>query len=381
MTAASVPIPKFAVSDCGRNRDTSSLFSVACLSQKCVVKDDELLGQGTTRRIVLGAGLAALATPALAQARTPLTVMVYGGGYEKAIREKVVPEFEAANPYAVTVVVADDTLLVPRLVSARTRSPFDAICCNEDAAILLRANGLLAADQSAHMPELADTYESMKPPRTVIYGNTVYRYDFVYRTTAFAAAPTSWQDLWKPGITVGVPAVSQAYGMTFLYIAALLNGGSATNLEPGFAAIRRLGKVKIYKNVSQGLTLFQQGEIDAALYYAHRGQQLIDSGLPLARVQPKEGAYAQRTGTQIPKGTTNMAGAIAWVRTSLSPLYQGALLDQLYSPSNRKVPIPAGQENKYISGDAVVAALLDPPWAELLPQKDAVLDRWTRELG
>lgn len=333
------------------------------------------------RRTLAAAALATLGRPALAQQRQSLTVMAYGGGYEKAIREKVVPAFEAANPYTVTVVVSDDTQLVPRLVSARGRAPFDAICCNDDAATLLRANGLLAPDQSASLPELADTYESMRPPRTVVYGNTVYRYDLVYRTAAFPAAPASWNDLWRPGITVGVPAVSQSYGMTFLYIAALLNGGSASNLDPGFAAIKRLARIKVYKNVSQGLSLFQQGEIDAALYYGHRGQQLIDMGIPLARVQPKEGVYAQRTGTQIPKGTTNLPGAVAWVRASLSPLYQGALLDQLYSPANRTVPIPAGEENKYITGDAVVAALRDPPWAELLPQRDAVLDRWTREFG
>lgn len=333
------------------------------------------------RRTLGAAALASLARPALAQARQPLTVMAYGGGYEKAIREKVVPAFEAANPYSVTLVVSDDTQLVPRLVAARGRAPFDAICCNDDAATLLRANGLLAPDQSAALPELADTYESMRPPRTVVYGNTVYRYDLVYRVAAFPEAPTSWNDLWRPGITVGVPAVSQSYGMAFLYIAALLNGGSASNLDPGFAAIKRLGRIKVYKNVSQGLGLFQQGEIDAALYYGHRGQQLIDMGIPLGRVQPKEGVYAQRTGTQIPKGTTNLPGAIAWVRTSLSPLYQEALLDQLYSPANRTIPIPAGQENKYITGDAVVAALRDPPWAELLPQRDAVLDRWTREFG
>ena len=79
--------------------------------------------------------------------------------------------------------------------------------------------------------------------------------------------------MWAPGVVAGVPHISQSYGLTFLYVAALLNGGSATNLDPGFAAIKRLKNFKIYKNVSQGLSLFQQKEIDAALYYGHRGQR------------------------------------------------------------------------------------------------------------
>lgn len=338
-----------------------------------------------TRRAVLTAGpllaAAPLARPALAQARQPLTVMAYGGVYERILRETVIPRFEAEHPYAVTLVAADDTLLLPRMVSARGRAPYDVITLNDDAATLLRARGLLAPDQSAALPMLASTYDSMKPPRTVIYGVTVYQYDLVYRTAAFPAAPTSWQDLWTPGITAGVPFVGQSYGTTFLYLAALLNGGSAANLEPGFAAIKRLGKIKVYRNVGQGLTLFQQGEIDAALYYAHRGQQLMDLGFPVARVQPREGVFAQRTGTQIPKGTTNMAGALAWVGMSLTPAYQAPFVPEFYSPANRTVPLPPGMEGKLITGDAVVASLRDPPWDELLPQRDALLDRWARELG
>ena len=339
----------------------------------------------TTRRAVLAGGsaliAAPLACPALAQARTPLTVMAYGGTYEQALRDQVIPKFEADHPFDVTLVVADDTTILPRLMSARGRAPYDVITLNDDAATLLRARGLLAPDQSAQLPILSETYESMKPPRTVIYGITVYQYDLVYRTAAFPTPPTSWQDLWTPGITVGVPFVGQSYGMTFLYIAALLNGGSATNLDPGFAAIKRLGRSKVYRNVGQGLTLFQQGEIDAALYYGHRGQQLIELGFPVARARPKEGVYAQRTGTQIPKGTTNMEGALAWVALSLSAGYQAAFLDALYSPANRTVPVPAEMASKLIVGEAAVARLRDPPWDDLLPQRDAVLDRWTREMG
>ena len=334
-----------------------------------------------SRRTALAAAAAMLAGPLRAQERTPLTVAAYGGVYEKILRSQVIPAFEAANPYTVTLVVTDDSNILPRMLTSRGRSPYDVITVNDDAATLLQARGLLAPDQSAHLPELAQTYASMKPPRTVVYGGTIYEYDLVYRTAAFPTAPTSWQDLWKPGITVGVPYVGQSYGMTFLYIAALLNGGSAADLGPGFEAIKRLGKVKIYNNVGHGLTLFQQGEIDAALYYAHRGQQLISLGFPVARTRPKEGVYAQRTGTQIPKGASNMAGALAWVAFSLSPAYQGPLVAEFYSPANTTVPIPPAVAASFITGEADVAALRDPPWTELLPQRDDVLDRWRREMG
>ena len=257
--------------------------------------------------------------------------------------------------------VADDTTIIPRLISARGRAPYDVINLNDDAATLLRSYDVLAPDQSAHLPNLSQTYDSMKPPHTVVYGTTIYEYDFVYRTAAFPTPPTSWQDLWKPGLTVGVPYPGQSYGMTFLYLASLLNGGSATDLGPGFAAIKRLEKIKVYKNVGSGLTLFQQGEIDAALYYAHRGQQMIDMGLPIGRVRPKEGVFAQRTGTQIPKLTTNMPGALAWVEMSLSAFYQAAFVSEFYSPANRTVELSPTMASKHVTGEAVVASLRDPP--------------------
>jgi len=52
-----------------------------------------------TRRTVLAGLPAALATPALAQARQPLTVLAYGGVYEKILHETVIPAFEAKHPY------------------------------------------------------------------------------------------------------------------------------------------------------------------------------------------------------------------------------------------------------------------------------------------
>ena len=49
--------------------------------------------------------------------------MAYGGTYEQALRDQVIPKFEADHPFDVTLVVADDTTILPRLMSARGRAP------------------------------------------------------------------------------------------------------------------------------------------------------------------------------------------------------------------------------------------------------------------
>lgn len=333
------------------------------------------------RRDLLGGAAAALAAPAVAQGRRSLLVQAPGGVFEKILREQVIPDFEREHGFTVTHVVGDDTTLIPKIVSARSRASYDVVTLNNDSAILLRSLGLLMEDQSARLANLGQVYPSMKPPQVAMYGSIIYEYALVFNTARLATPPASWLDLWTLDGTVGVPHVGLSYGLTFLYIAALLHGGGASNLTPGFEAIRRLRSFKIYKNVGQGLTMFQQGEIHAALYYGHRGQQLTDMGFPIARIRPKEGVWGQRTGTQIPKTTTNLEGALAWVNTTLGVPYQAAFAQQLYSPTNRDVVLPPGLAAKNIIGEERVASVKEAPWAELLPQRDELLDRWTRELG
>lgn len=337
----------------------------------------------TTRRGLMLSGLAApaLIRPAFAQSKPVLRVQCMGGAVEKTIRDSVLPGFEKDHGMEVQLIVEDDVTILPKLQVARSRSPYDVCLMDNDKAILGAEAKLWAADQSAQLRNAGSIYVSCKPPAIVPYAITVFEYAMVYRTDKIPAAPTSWADLWAPGLVVAVPHVSQAYGLTFLYIAAMLNGGSATNLEPGYAAIKRLGNFKVYRSVSQGLALFQQKEVDAGLFYGHRTQQMIDAGLPVAKAMPKEGIWGMRTGLQIPKQTANLAGAVAWVDTMLGVPAQTAFTKALYSPTNRDVVVPAADAGRLVIGAERVDAIREAPWAEILPQRDAILDRWTREFG
>jgi putative spermidine/putrescine transport system substrate-binding protein len=178
-----------------------------------------------------------------------------------------------------------------------------------------------------------------------------------------------------------VPHVAQSYGLTFLFMASVMHGGSAENLDPGFAAIKKLKKFRIYKNVSEGLNLFQQGEVDAALFYSHRGQQMINMGLPIRRSSPKEGTYGQRTGSQIPKNASNLEGARAFVNLTLRPDVQLAFAQHLYSPTNSKTMLPPDLARQHVYGAQHVDSIREAPWDKLLPQRDRLLERWTREFG
>ena len=335
-----------------------------------------------SRRHLLGASLpTVLARPALAQGRAALRVQVTSGLVQKVVTERIVPDFEKRHGARVQVIVDDDTTMLPKLQVARGRPPYDVVMLDNDKAILGAGLELWTPDVAAQLTNLPAIYDSCKPPAAAHYGFQVYEYAFVYNTAKFASSPTSWNDLWTPGIVAGVPDIRASYGLTFLYIAAVLHGGSENDLGPGFAAIKRLGRFKVYKNVAEGLALFQQKEIDAALFYSHRAQQMIDSGLPIGKVAPAEGVWGQRTGAQMPRGAAEPDLALAWIDTALGVPFQSAFFENLYSPTNRDCAPTPLQADKLIIGAARVNAIREAPWAVLLPQRDAILDRWNREFG
>ena len=335
-----------------------------------------------TRRTLLTslAAASALSRPAVAQGRPVLRVQCMGGLIEKTIREDIIPGFEQEHGLVVQLIVEDDVTILPKLQVARSRAPYDVCMMDNDKAILGAGMEVWAPDFAAGLSNFPAIHASCKPPATAHYANIVFEYALAYRTDKLPQPPGSWADLWAPGLVVAVPHVSQAYGLTFLYIAAMLNGGSASNLEPGYAAIKRLGAFKIYRSVSQGLALFQQKEVDAGLFYSHRTQQMIEAGLPIGKGVPKEGTWGQRTGLQIPKLTANLPGAVAWVDTMLGVPAQAAMARSLYSPTNRDVAVAPAVQRLLIPSDRV-DAIREPDWSAILPQRDAILDRWTREFG
>lgn len=317
--------------------------------------------------------------PALAADRH-LTVAAFGGGFEKMLRSQVLPGFTQATGTSVALEIGVGSVFIPKMVAAGSRPVYDVVYINDDEAYFGQEMGLWAPDVSSRLKNAGALYPALQPSHVPLYCSVIYNFPLLYRPEKLAK-PTSWEDLWRPGITVAVPHISNSYGVTFLYIAALLNGGSEKNFDPGFAAIKRLKNKKIYKGVTEGFSLFQQGEVDAGPFYNHRAQQLKDQGVNVAWAYPKEGVWGQRTGCQIPKNSSNKDLAAQWIDTTLGVPYQTAFAQELYSPSNRQVKLPPQQQSKILSGDAVIDGLRFPDWSIINPQRDDLMARWTKEFA
>ena len=58
-----------------------------------------------------------------------------------------------------------------------------------------------------------------------------------------------------------------------------------------------------------------------------------------------------------------------------------AFAKSLYSPTNGDCKFPPEEEKRLVLGEKHVDSIREVPWKEILPQRDAILDRWTREFG
>jgi putative spermidine/putrescine transport system substrate-binding protein len=332
------------------------------------------------RNFLGGLAAAALPMPAIAQGTKSFIVAAPGGLFATTLQQQVAPDFEAKYNVRVRFEEGTGSTFIPKMLTSPQRSPYDIVYVNDDEAFLGQSMGLWAPDQSAKLPNAARLYESLKFSHVPMYTSIVYEFPLVY-TPAKMPEPTSWADLWKPGPTIGVPHISNTYGLIFLLIAAQLNGGDDTHFTPGFEALKRLQRMKIYRGVTQGFSMFQQGEFDAALFYGHRAQQLVDQGVPVKPVFPKEGVMGMCTGVQIPKRASAQELSLAWADATLGIPYQSAFAKLLYSPSNKDVPLSPELAAKHVTGEARVARIRYPDWNVINPQRDDLLSAWTRIFG
>jgi putative spermidine/putrescine transport system substrate-binding protein len=164
-----------------------------------------------------------------------------------------------------------------------------------------------------------------------------------YNPDTVKTPPTSWAGLWKPEYKnrVGITNLNSTLGTGFLVEISRMNGGSESNIEPGFKALEALkpNLSAVAANPGQLATLFQQGQIDISPGNFNAIQILKARGVPVEWVAPKEGAIAFKTTIHIVKKSPNQELAFKLIEAAISPEVQAQLMEEPYLivPTNTKV--------------------------------------------
>jgi putative spermidine/putrescine transport system substrate-binding protein len=346
-------------------------------------------GAARPRRQVLltagaAAGLAATGFPAIVRAQSKTIVTTgFGGIYEERYRKHVLDPFEAKTGAKFVFKYGSPDAWLTSAIANRDDPEIDLPFLSLPIAMkALKTKGIFMPLSPDAMPSLRD----VDPVFYDVYDRMAVGFNYVdaglaYRTDMVSKAPSAWADLWDPAYKeqLLLPDVGGGFAHELIVIAALLNGGSATNLDPGFDALKRLrpNVIRWYKSPNEVGTALERKEAAVALSGSFRTYVLKDAGLPVEYVVPREGAPVGVLSFHIPVNARNRDLLMEFVDFACSPGPQSGFGNDMQSGmTNRKVTLRPEVAARVVPVDR----LLRLDWKAIEPRMTQMIERLQREV-
>jgi putative spermidine/putrescine transport system substrate-binding protein len=341
------------------------------------------------RRTFLASSLAAgslamLPRGALAQGGS-LVAATFPGTWNEAHRSILKPAFQKRTNASVTqsIILGHDQ--VSRLVAAKGgQPPFDVAIFDSPQVLDAAKQGLIAEYPVAKSPN----YAALRPEYQNKWGPVISMQvvGIGYNPKKIKEPPKSWDDLWNPKYKgrVGLTALNSQLGIAFLAELNRLKGGTDTNFEPAFKALRSLlpNVGVIGANLGAYATLWQQEQIDIAPYNFNFVQTLKGKGVPVELSIPMTGAVGWHTSMHVVRGTKVSDLATAYIDTHLDADVQTAMAKPPFNviPTNSKVGLDGAITQAIAKSHEELGKIRGFDWEALNPQRSALIDRFNREI-
>jgi len=292
-----------------------------------------------TRRGFIGGvgavGAASLIGPRRAAAAGGRVVVgTWGGDYQNLQTQHIVPLL-AKDSVEVVFDTANDTARKVKLM-AEQRLPRGTVDIQALSAAgsyeMWKAGTLLELD-----PKKLQNWDKIIPKLQSKYsvphiwsGRVI-----LYNPAKVDPAPTSYADLWDPKWASRVGIIDIQY-QTTIESAALVNGGSLTNYEPGKAKLLELKKMgaKIYPTNEAMAQALKTEEVWMCIMWKARGVMWQNAGVPIKPATPKEGVVLYVSEYTIAKNAPNKDAAYAYLDATLDPRAQVGFIDSMgYNPT------------------------------------------------
>ncbi|HEX3952531.1 MAG TPA: extracellular solute-binding protein [Stellaceae bacterium] len=341
-----------------------------------------------SRRQLIGTGLAlagAGIAPRFASAADMLVAATFPGTWNDAQKTILVPHFHAATGADVTLTIMLATDQIAKLSASKGAAPSIDVAIMDEGPLLDGLDqGLFEkypTAKSPHYTELLPVFQDQWGPKISIQAIGIG-----YNPKKIKTPPTSWNDLFKPEYKgrVGLTALNSTLGMAFMVDLARVNGGSESNIEPAFVALKKLlpNVGAISANLGAHAALFQQEQVDIAPHNFNFVQTLKAKGVDIEFAKLETGVPAWRTSLHIVKGSPKADLAAAYIDGHIDPAVQEAMSKPPYDiiPTNGKVPMPAAAAKVLAPTQADLAKLVYFDWAKINQDRSAWIERFNREI-
>lgn len=328
----------------------------------------------------------AASNAAPSSAKDTVVVGIYGGNTEQTFIKSVADEFQKRYGLKIKTVPANNEQRLAQLKTQRENPQMDIAWFTDPILPDVVASGVIDKIDVSKLSNYKDTYQPLQPKDNMWVVHSVTPWGIVYNADKVNPAPTSWRDLLDPKWNGQVMSSDITYSSSYLTLLALarLDGGDEKNLEPGFKNMKtlRAASPTFWTTSDQLNTLLKQGEVvmspDAKGFVDVLAVNQKLSQFKFA--YPKEGAYAVSMVMTIVKNAPNPDGAYKLLDLALDPAAQAIFsAGTFYTPINRKAVLPAEIASLFPSPDQV-EKLQTADWANLNTQKEAIVDRWQKEI-
>jgi putative spermidine/putrescine transport system substrate-binding protein len=265
---------------------------------------------------VLALGLVALLAvpgaghrPARAAARVKLTMFIWAGANQGVVPREVVARYLKAHPdVEIEFWESTNAATYPKMLAAKQANPNAPLVnfgyFNVDLSNRGDTDDMWVPLDPARVPALGKLPAGLRRPGNRGLGFAISTVGLMYNKNLVKEPPATWTALWDPKWRGKVTFFDNNF--VPLVLAARLNGGSETNIEPGFRVwaehARNLRALPTTNDALKNIVV--TGEAQIAPWFSGIWKFWADEGAPLGLVNPKEGAIAFPLYLQVVKGST-----------------------------------------------------------------------------
>lgn len=344
--------------------------------------------RGFSRPLAVALGLAAmLGASLLAQAETTLYVANVGGSNETMYRQKIIPAFEKAHDVKIVYVAGNSSDTLAKLQAQKGHQQINVAVMDDGPMYQAMQMGLCAKIDEA--PVMKDLYPLARLGPTAV-GVGMVATGIGYNADAFKKmglpAPDSWSVLTDKRLKgkLGVPPITNTYGLHTLVMLARINGGGEKNIEPGFTAIAKQVAPDVLSwapTPGEMDGLMQSGDVILAPYGSGRAVALQNTGFPLKFVYPKEGAVALQVAACVVAENAQPALSQQFVQYLLGPDVQALQAQAMgLGPVNSTVKLTPEVAARVPYGASQIAKLVALDWTTINPHRTEWTERWNRSV-
>lgn len=322
-----------------------------------------------------------------ARAETTLYLANVGGSSQDLFQKQIIPPFEKAHDVKIVYVAGNSSDTLAKLQAQKGHEQINVAIMDDGPMYQAMQMGLCGPLQDA--PVMKDLYPIAKlGPQAVGIGMVAT--GIGYNADAFKKAglpaPDSWASLEDAHYKgkLGVPPITNTYGLHALVMLARMNGGGEKNIDPGFKAMT----TKVAPNVLSWAptpgemdSLMQSGDVIIAPYGSGRAVALQNTGFPLKFFYPKEGGVALQVGACAVAGSGQDAVAQQFIQYLLSADVQALQAKAVgFGPTNKTVKLTPDVAAKVPYGPEQVSKLVAMDWTTINQHRTEWTARWNRNV-